>query len=145
MITVSADERLQAAVRLLERHNLAGVPVIDPHTRALLGLFNRHSIVRAYNLALERKTSEAETAQQARLHHLTALEVYQFQVQVGSPLAEQRIVDSAFPPETVVVAVERAGKAFTPNGSTLINAGDWVTFVAPHGIGDALQEITRAG
>ncbi len=143
VITVTADERLQAAVRLLERHNIAGVPVIDPHTRMMIGLFNRHSIVHAYNLALERKTSDAQAAQQARLHHLTTLEVYQFQVQVGAPLAEHRIVDSAFPPETVVVAVERAGHAFTPNGSTLISAGDWVTFVAPRGIGDALQDLTR--
>ncbi len=145
VITVSADERLQAAVRLLERHNIAGVPVIDPHTRALIGLFNRHSIVRAYNLALERKTSDAQAAQQARLHHLTSLEVYQFRVQADAPLAEHRIVEAALPPETVVVAVERSGHAFTPNGSTLISAGDWVTFVAPHGIGDDLQALTRSG
>jgi CIC family chloride channel protein len=142
LITIPADERLQSAVRLLERQNIAGAPVLDPYTGALVGLFNRHSIVHAYNLALERKVSDEKAAQQVRLHHLTSLEVYQFRVQPSAPLAGRRVVEMQFPPETVVVAVDRDGRAFTPNGSTLISAGDWVTFVAPHGAGEALQQLT---
>ncbi len=144
LITVVADEGLQSAVRLLETHNIAGVPVVDPNTGTLVGLFNRHGIVRAYKLALERKTSDKKMAQQVRLHHLTSLEVYQFRVEQGAPLADHRIVEVKFPAQTVVVAVERGGHAFTPNGSTLINVGDWVTFVAPHGAGEAIREVTTS-
>ena len=60
------------------------------------------------------------------------LDVYSARVEAGSPISGLTLAEHPMPDRFVVAAVQHAGRAFVPNGSSVIHAGDTLLVVGPH-------------
>ncbi len=139
-ITASMDEPLWVAVRRMGQHEVGRLPVVESGSRKLVGMLNRHDIVRAYNLAIARKVADQHHAEQIRLQSLTGAHVFEFKIQRGAPIAEQCIQEIKWPPESVIASIQRKNKLLIPHGVTRLHADDRVTIVAAP---EAERDIAR--
>lgn len=133
ILTANPDDVLWTAIRNMGARGVGRVPVVHPRSGELLGMLNRHDIVNAYNVAIQRKMMDQKHAEQIRLNALTGAHVYELHVKHRSPMCGVHIRDVKWPPEAVVASIERRGKLIVPHGHTQIKADDVLMVVAdPH-------------
>ena len=111
-------------------HSIGRLPVVQPGTRELAGIFSRHDVVRAYNMAIARKRKEQHLAEQIRLHTLTGAHVFEMPVADGAPVVNKRIRDIRWPLESVIASIRRGDRLIVPHGDTELHVGDRLTIVA---------------
>ncbi len=140
VVTVSHDQRVWDALRVMSEHDVGRVPVLKRGTKEVVGLFGRHGIVLAYNLAITRKLEDQHFAQRVRLTTLTGGHVVEYIVTDESPAAEKKIRDIDFPSDSAVAAVTRRGRLIVPRGDTTLHPGDVVTILTDS---DSAQDVVR--
>lgn len=88
---------------------------------------------------IEREMALGKIRTLLTFHHgdLTILEV---DLLPGSPAAGQRVMDLTLPPESVLVAVIRAGRMIIPRGFTLLKPGDTVMALVHSEAASTLQQ-----
>lgn len=71
-------------------------------------------------------------------------EVAEFVVDTAAPVTGQTLAESkttgTFGDDVLVITIERDGTLISPNGQTILEAGDVVTVFSPTGIDEALQQ-----
>lgn len=144
VITSTPDEILWKAIRKMSVHDFGRLPVVKPETREIVGLIGRHGIIRAYNIAMNRKLQNQHTAEHIRLNTLTGAHVFEVPVINDSSLAGQFIRDIPFPAESVVAAVKRNGRLLIPHGDTRLHAGDILTLVADTHAENLIKQLAEA-
>lgn len=130
IITARPDDTLWKAIRSMGPRSIGRLPVVQPGTRELAGIFSRHDVVRAYNIAIARKRKEQHLAEQIRLHTLTGAHVFEMPVADGAPVVNKQIREISWPLESVIAAVRRGDRLVVPHGETELRAGDRLTIVA---------------
>ncbi len=130
VITTDSTESMWLAVRKMALHGVGRLPVIERGTRRLVGVMNRHDMVRAYNATITRKIREQHYAEQIRLQHLTGAHVFELNVTKQAPVANHQIAEIKFPGESTIASIQRDGKLMIPHGDTRILPKDVVTIVA---------------
>jgi len=128
VITVSSDDVLWSAIRLMGANNIGRIPVVDQHNHPV-GILRRHDIMSAYNTAVLRKFHDQHYAGQIRLNTLTGAKVVEYKVKHGSSIRNKHIRDIAFPNESLIASVARRGKLIIPHGDTMLIEHDRVTIV----------------
>ncbi len=128
-ITTTPDEVVWKAIRKMSVADVGRLPVVKPGTREVIGLIGRHGVVRAYNIAMNRKMQRQNAAERIRLNTLTGAHVFEVHLVGNAPLTGKKICDIHFPPESVVAAIRRKGKLLIPHGSTELLSGDILTIV----------------
>ena len=84
----------------MSTRDVGRLPVVDrDHPRRLLGVLRRTDLVRAYDVALTRRTTLRHRAQAGRLDVSTdaAVSVHEITVQTGAPCIGQRIGQVGWP------------------------------------------------
>ncbi len=142
--TIAPSETLWTAIKMMDKHNVGRLPVIEPTTSALVGLVGRRGVMRAYAIAVERKLQDQHTAEQIRLNTLTGRQVFEFHISGSSPANGKQIADIQWPQESVVVSIQRGRKRLIPHGSTEIQAGDALTVIADPEIEPALNDLLKS-
>jgi len=128
VIIVNPDDVLWTAIRLMGKHDIGRLPVIDAENHPI-GLLRRHDIMRAYNTAVVRKFHDQHYADQIRLNTLTGAHVIEYKVAPNAPIHNKQIRELDLPDESLIASVARHGKLIIPHGDTILRENDLVTVV----------------
>lgn len=145
LLTAFPDETLGAAMRRMGSRDVGRLPVVDRrHPERLLGVLRRNDMIRAYNVALARRTTERHREQQVRLGTVGRVTVEEVIVERGARLAGLRIREVAWPEDCVVATIRRGSEVLIPNGGTILETGDRLVLVAePEAIDQVRQMSVR--
>jgi len=143
--TITPEDTLWTAIRLMSQRDVGRLPVVKRGSREVVGLIGRHGIVRAYNVAVQRKVQDQHTQERVRLNTLTGGHSYEFYVETDSPMIGRRIRDIQWPPESVVASIERDGRLVIPHGDTALEPDDMVVVVADPTVAEELRILFRHG
>jgi len=128
VITITPSDSIAEALHLISARDLGRVPVVDDdNPRKVLGLLRRRDIMRAYDMALERKQAEQRRTGSIRLATISGAHIIELRLESKSPADHHLVRDIQWPEGSVIASVSRRGQSFAPNGSTLLLAGDTLT------------------
>jgi len=165
-----ANQSLERALGLLVHEERSGLPVLAADQKTVSGWVTQRDVLRAYNERLEQSLTQVErratrqpaaAAQGPRDVPAQAPESPDgLQVPDGDPLlgrlrgyrivdleltgdrapVGRRVMDIAWPPSSLVVAVRRGADTFAPNGQTELRRGDRLTVLVPAGHAEGLAD-----
>jgi CBS domain-containing protein len=129
-VTLEPNETLQDALEKLSDSSLSWAPVVDG--KHLLGRLTARNIMRVYKSTLQRSVGRART--------LTDNTVM-FEARVGksSVLSDLTLREIKWPPNTLVVSVNRSGETIFPRADTKLQEDDRVMVMAEPGSEQALR------
>ncbi len=129
-LTLEPNETLQDALEKLSDSSLSWAPVVDG--KHLLGRLTARNIMRVYKSTLQRSVGRART--------LTDNTVM-FEARVGksSVLSDLTLREIKWPPNTLVVSVNRSGETIFPRADTKLQEDDRVMVMAEPGSEQALR------
>jgi chloride channel protein, CIC family len=130
VLVVQPDETLDVALEQLTSHRIGWMPVVEIEAaggRKVLGRISALDITRAYREALARGSRRMRGMVEGTV-------LVEAIVEPGMPLAGRSLREAKLPSECLVVSIRRQKEMLFPRGSTIIEAGDVVTFlVSPSG------------
>lgn len=130
VLTVTPGDKLSDALRTMGRRDVGRLPVVDARDpRKIVGVLRRRDILRAYDIALQRKLDALRRGRQVRLATFARQEVVELHVKPGSPADSRSIKDIDWPRGAIVAAIHRQGEPLTPRGSSVLHSGDLLTVV----------------
>jgi CBS domain-containing protein len=132
--TVPIEANLDAVVEILAVDHVARVTVLD-EARRIVGVVAASDVVRAYRGWLEESLRRLGST----FRGATLLEE---EVRAGSESEGRAVSDGAWPPGTLVIAIQRGEQLVFPESETTLRAGDVVSILAPAGKEGALRLMT---
>ena len=137
------DETLNLALRRMSRRDLGRLPVVDrANPRRLQGMLRRADIIRAYDIALTRRTAQRHREHAVRLDAMTParVDVSDVVIEPGAPVAGKKMKEIPFPQGCLVASLRRGGEVLIPHGETVLYEGDVLVVVAQAA---ELQDVLR--
>lgn len=123
-VTASPDDPAFRAVRRMAALDVGRVPVVDPHTRRVVGMLRRADVVRAYQRGITRSAGAQQRRAVGRLRDLAGVQFVEVVLDASSPVVGRAIHEVAWPQRTVVTSIRRGGEVLVPDGSTELRAHD---------------------
>ncbi len=125
------DETVQEALQRMSSRGVGRMPVVERNNAAgLIGWLHRADIIRAYELALVRRTTQNLRREQIQLGTTSGASVFELEVQAGSPADGRLVSDIIWPEESLVASLQRRRQLIIPRGQTRLQAGDRLAVVA---------------
>jgi CIC family chloride channel protein len=141
LLTAFPDETIGTALRRMSTRDIGRLPVVArDKRRQLLGVLRRTDLVRAYDIALTRRTTMRHTAQQVRLGAFSGAQIIEVTIETAAPCANRRVSEVSWPRDCVLASVRRGRQTLIPHGDTILRAGDVLTVVEE---GEARLEVQR--
>jgi len=132
ILTAFNDDPLSEAVQRLALRGVNKMPVVSAAEPGnVIGVIRRRDIVRAYNLALARRSRRQLEEGAARARAGRDLEFIEFKVENDSPLLHQSVahLGRQLPKECVLISIQRGEQLLIPHGDTQFHAGDLVSCI----------------
>ena len=139
--SATPDEPAFRAVQRMANLDVGRLPVIDPTTRRVVGVFRRADVVRAYDRGIERTVADRLSRDTGRLRDVTGLDAVRLVIAANSSVDGARVRDVTWPERTILTGIQRGQEAIVPDGETGLCADDVV--VALTGDPDRLRQILR--
>lgn len=139
--TAVPDEPVFRAVQRMANLDIGRLPVVEPTTGRVVGVFRRADVVRAYDRGIERTVADRLARDAGRLRDVTGLEAVRLVVAAGSTVDGAEVRTVRWPERTILTGVQRGSAAIVPAGATVLLADDVV--VALTGDADGLRELLR--
>ena len=138
------DETIGQALYRMGSRGLGRLPVIsreDPGN--VLGLVRRQNIIRAYHLALTRRSEINNKMKQLELDMEDHFEVIHLLVNEDSAIAGKKVSEIArlLPEDSLLISIKQDGRGVIPHGSTLISPNDYLTIIVNEDDVENLKEI----
>ena len=138
------DETIGQALYRMGSRGLGRLPVIsrdDP--RQILGLVRRQNIIRAYHVALTRRSEITHRVKQLEMED--HFEVIHLLVNEKSSIAGKKVSEIAdlLPEDSLLVSIKQDGRSVIPHGSTLISPNDFLTVIVNKDDVEDLNEIIK--
>ncbi len=144
LITAFPDETLAAALRRMSIRDIGRLPVVaKDDARKVIGLLRRSDTIRAYNLALTRRTTLRHRAQQARLGVVTGAQVEEVSIEHDASCVGKQVKEVGWPRDSVIASLRRGSRLMIPHGDTILQVGDVLTFVYEGNSDEALQNLCK--
>ncbi len=138
------DETIGVALRQMSTRNIGRLPVVARDDAShIIGLLRRSDAIRAYDLALTRRTTLRHHAQQARLGVVTGARVEEFLIERGAPCDGLRVSEVGWPHDSVIASVRRGSHLMIPHGDTILQEGDVLTFVIEGDVDASLRKLCK--
>ena len=145
VLTAFPDESIGAALRRMSVRDLGRLPVVDRHdTGRLLGILTRADVIRAYDVAMARRTALRHRAGQVRLTALSGARTEEFMVQPGAAAAAKKVCEVSWPHDCIIASIRRGSRVIIPHGDTVIRPADVIVAVLEGDSLRALQQLTCA-
>jgi CIC family chloride channel protein len=142
VLTTTPEMPIATALHLLGERDLGRLPVVaKDEPRRVVGVLRRRDIMRAYDLALQRKQQEQHRVDQIRLSTLSGAYVVEMRVNSGALVEGQRLREAQWPVGSVIASIWRNGQALAPNGDSRLLAGDRLTIVTTAQQQPALEKL----
>lgn len=131
VLVAQPGETLDVALEQLTGHRIGWMPVVEEGAaatgRRLIGRISAQEIIHAYRDTL----AKGSRRMRGLVEGTVMLEA---EIKPGTRLAGRKLREAHLPPESLVVSIRRQNELLFPRGSTVIEAGDLVTFlVSPVG------------
>jgi CIC family chloride channel protein len=131
VLVAHPDDTLDVTLEQLTSHRIGWMPVVEVNTatggRHLVGRISALDIMRAYRETL----AKGSRRMRGLVEGTVMVEV---EIEPGMRLADRPLREAKLPTESLVVSIRRQNELLFPRGSTIIKAGDIVTFlVSPTG------------
>ena len=139
--TAIPDEPVFRAVQRMANLDIGRLPVVEPTTGRVVGVFRRADVVCAYDRGIERTVADRLARDAGRLRDVTGLEAVRLVVGTGSGVDGAEVREVRWPERTILTGVQRGSDAIVPGGDTRLAADDVV--VALTGDADGLRELLR--
>jgi len=105
VLTAFPDEPIGTALRRMSTRDVGRLPVVARDSRRkLLGVLRRTDLVRAYDIALTRRTTMRHTAQQVRLGVFTGAQVIELAITPTAACANQPVRAVVWPRDCVLAS-----------------------------------------
>ncbi len=137
------DETIGEALQRMSHEDLGRLPVVSrDNPRRLVGILRRSDVIRAYDIALARRTAARHAAKKVRLDAYTpeTVGVNQVVVESGSACDGVTMSQIAWPQDLLIATLQRGRETIIPHGETALHAGDVLIFVAE---GEARQQVIQ--
>jgi CIC family chloride channel protein len=124
------DESMGEALSRMGIRGVGRLPVVSREDNAhLIGLIRRADIIRAYNLALTRKSDYRDRTKRSDKQVLDGGEFIELLMSDGDKVIGRNVkeVASCMPEESILISIQRDGKVIIPHGMTVFQVGDLVT------------------
>lgn len=124
------DESMGEALARMGIRGVGRMPVVSRDDQGqLIGLIRRADIIRAYNLALARKTDVQPPVEQGEKKSLSGGEFIKFLMIDGDKVIGEKVEDVApcMPEESILISIKRNGNVIIPHGDTRFQTGDLIT------------------
>jgi CIC family chloride channel protein len=145
LLVAFPHEPMWAALRRLGARDISRLPVVaEPGSRELLGVVRRRDIVRAYNVAIVRRTRRQHKAPNQLAQPADGTELEDIVISADSPVVGQRLTDLDLPPACLIVSVRRGNELHVAHGDTVLLAGDRVTVFSGSDCADKVREYLAA-
>lgn len=133
LVLAYPDESIGEVMVKMSASGLGRLPVvsrIDPGI--LVGMIAREDILRAYQVALARRSELSHRVRRAEMHVTEGTEFVEVQISDGDPSAGKAIqeIASSLPNDCILVSINRGGKTIIPHGDDILAAGDILTVFA---------------
>jgi CIC family chloride channel protein len=124
------DESMGEALARMGIRGVGRLPVVSREDNdQLVGLIRRADIIRAYNLALARKTDLQPPLENADQISMDGGEFIRLFLSDGDQVIGKKVEDVAacLPEESILISIKRKGNVFIPHGDTRFQNGDLIT------------------
>ena len=124
------DESMGEALSRMGIRGVGRLPVVSREDNAhIIGLIRRADIIRAYNLALTRKSDYRDRTKRSDKQVLDGGEFIELLMSDGDKVIGRNVkeVASCMPEESILISIQRDGKVIIPHGMTVFQVGDLVT------------------
>lgn len=144
LLVTYPNETIGQALYRMGSRGLGRLPVLsreDPDQ--ILGLIRRKNIIRAYHLALTRRSEITHKIKQLKHDMEDHLEVIHLLVNEESAIAGKKVseIASLLPEDSLLVSIKKDGRGVIPHGSTLISPNDYLTIIVDRDDIENLKEI----
>jgi H+/Cl- antiporter ClcA/CBS domain-containing protein len=129
---VTADDGLDDALAVIAESHRSWAPVAGDGR--LLGVLSSGDILAAYRTALAANVRRVRSVGQTGA-------LVEAEVARSSVLAGRRVADAAWPPDTVLVAINRGDRLIVPRGDVRLERGDRLTIFAAPAARPALEAL----
>ena len=144
LLVAFPDETLATALRRMGMRDIGRLPVVSRQdTRQIVGILRRADTIRAYDMALTRRTALRQRAQQARLGILSGAQIEEIRIEQGAPCAGRQVKQVGWPRDSIIASIRRGSRLLIPRGETLLQAGDVLTVVLESKDSDAVRRLCR--
>jgi CIC family chloride channel protein len=131
VLVAQAHDTLDVALEQLTTHRIGWMPVVEVESatggRRLVGRISAQEIMRTYRETLAKGSRRMRGLVEGTV-------MIEAQIEPGTRLAGRVLREAQLPPESLVVSIRHQNEMLFPRGSTVIEAGDLVTFlVSPSG------------
>ncbi len=123
-VTTSPEDPAFRAVRRMAALDVGRVPVVDTHTRRVVGMLRRADVVRAYQRGIVRSAGAQQRRAVGRLRDLAGVQFVEVVLDADSPVVGRRIREVTWPQRSVVTSIRRRGEVLVPDGATTLEAED---------------------
>jgi chloride channel protein, CIC family len=134
------DESIGTALRRMSLRDIGRLPVVDREDPCrMVGVLRRTDLVRAYDVALTRRTALRHRSQRAKLGAVSGetVAVEEYVIEAAAPCDGQAIKDISWPRDCVIASLRRGRRVLIPHGDTVLRAGDTLVIV--------VEDSARAG
>jgi len=131
--TVPIESTLDAVLDILAVDHVARVAVLDADRR-IAGIVSASDLIRAYRRSLQGSLERLGST----FGGATLLEE---EVSASAQADGMSVSDGAWPPGTVVIAIQRGDERIFPESDTVLVAGDVVSILAPAGKEEQLRRL----
>lgn len=139
------DEPMWSALKKLGVRDVGRLPVVKREDeRHLIGVIRRKDIIRAYNLAIIKRTQHQYNVDVERLGKLIGAEFIHIEIPKNAAVVGQRISEINLPAESLIVSVHRGRKLYVAHGYTTLQPGDRLTVFAHDQCVPDIQKILTA-
>jgi CIC family chloride channel protein len=132
LLVAYPDETIGQALYRMGSRGLGRLPVISRENPAqILGLIRRQNIIRAYHVALSRRSEISHRVKQLDLEKEDQFEIVHFLVNEKSDIAGKRVNEIAdlLPENSLLISMKKESRRVIPHGSTLISPNDNLTII----------------
>ncbi len=140
IVVTYPDETVGTALRKISVRDIGRLPVVDRNNpQHLLGVARRSDLIRAYEIALTRRTNLLQRAHQVRLGVMADVRVEEFRIEPKSICEGKALSKIPWPRESLVSSIRRNRHTLIPHGDTILRAGDVLVIV----LDDKAQQTIR--
>lgn len=137
------DEPVSAALWRMAVRQVGRLPIVDrTDHRKLLGVIRRADMLRAYERAVEQRTSLSYRLKELRAAHEGQVRVVETDITATHPFAGEplRSINAHLPAESIIVSIRRDKRLIIPHGDTVLQPGDHVVAIGGEAQGAELEQ-----
>ena len=140
------DETIDEALNRMSLRGLGGLPVVarEDHKK-VIGMIRRKDIIRAYGIAITRRTAVNKQAEKLQAESGYGLKTIEVELPPDSVLIGRSVSQIAphLPKECLVISISRKNATMIPHGDSVLQKGDRISVLVEENSIPFIQEKLR--